>query len=675
MYFTYLGHYTKALTLPAFLGLFIWLIESRNQAMSDILFVSFAMINVVWSTLYLEHWKRSSAEYAYHWGTLDTEDELLTEPRPLYRGPLEKSSVTGRMEPNYPAWKRNIFRYLVSVPVICMCLCVVIVNMLIIFRFQDYINGLIKKGDLSFIFKFLPKIVLALCIGILDDIYKKIALWLNERENYRLDDTYETHLIIKLVLFQFVNSFLSLFYIAFYLQDMDRLKDQLGALLITRQVVGNIKEAFLPYCVEKFKLYRIGYQMTEGMSPDTLDRHMKEMARKDSSKEEPQETAAPPPSPTEPFAEKDGEREQEREMQKEMQKEKAESEKMTIHRYTDDGKDIGEEVFDVSKSGPHLTQAEVEAAMKKYEDTYEDYLEMFIQFGYVTLFSSAFPMAAMCALFNNVIEIRSDAFKLCTNFQRPFSRAVENIGIWQDALEVMSVIAVIVNCALIGFSGLADRLFPDISTAERVVLIVILEHLILMIKMMVAYAIPDLPMWVAEEKARLEFMRREALKKLEGGNTSTETAPVQRVNPIMLHDDEAQSELSASPLGSLTRFQTPPRHSPSPGRDSPQGESRRESQWSEMSSSDLENLREEIHRAKERTPVRGDGNLRQRKVASSKPSPLSTTSTPTDRRSPQREQSVESSPSEVEFSPSGSSEGQVSNLQDVCDIQGENRNQ
>lgn len=31
MYFTYLGHYTKALMLPAFLGLFIWLIDNRNQ--------------------------------------------------------------------------------------------------------------------------------------------------------------------------------------------------------------------------------------------------------------------------------------------------------------------------------------------------------------------------------------------------------------------------------------------------------------------------------------------------------------------------------------------------------------------------------------------------------------------------------------------------------------------
>lgn len=56
---------------------------------------------------------------------------------------------------------------------------------------------------------------------------------------------------------------------------------------------------------------------------------------------------------------------------------------------------------------------------------------MFIQFGYVVLFSSAFPLAATCALINNIIEIRSDAFKLCTGLQRPFGQRVESIGEWQ----------------------------------------------------------------------------------------------------------------------------------------------------------------------------------------------------------------------------------------------------
>lgn len=65
------------------------------------------------------------------------------------------------------------------------------------------------------------------------------------------------------------------------------------------------------------------------------------------------------------------------------------------------------------------------------QDTFQDYQEMFVQFGYVVLFSSAFPLAAMCALLNNIIEIRSDAFKLCTGLQRPFGIRVESIGQWQ----------------------------------------------------------------------------------------------------------------------------------------------------------------------------------------------------------------------------------------------------
>lgn len=39
-----------------------------------------------------------------------------------------------------------------------------------------------------------------------------------------------------------------------------------------------------------------------------------------------------------------------------------------------------------------------------------------------------------------------------------------------------------------------------------------LKHFVLAVKLLVAYAIPDIPHKVAEEKARLEFLRREALK-------------------------------------------------------------------------------------------------------------------------------------------------------------------
>ena len=52
--------------------------------MEDLCFVTFALFNVLWATVYIELWLRRSSELAYKWGTLDKKGELLQEPRPLY---------------------------------------------------------------------------------------------------------------------------------------------------------------------------------------------------------------------------------------------------------------------------------------------------------------------------------------------------------------------------------------------------------------------------------------------------------------------------------------------------------------------------------------------------------------------------------------------------------------
>lgn len=78
-----------------------------------------------------------------------------------------------------------------------------------------------------------------------------------------------------------------------------------------------------------------------------------------------------------------------------------------------------------------ILDARKEGDMDSYEETFDDYLEMFIQFGYVVLFSSVYPISALWAVLNNIIEVRADAFKLCKIYQRPMSKRVKNIGAWQ----------------------------------------------------------------------------------------------------------------------------------------------------------------------------------------------------------------------------------------------------
>ncbi|XP_033120637.1 anoctamin-8-like isoform X2 [Anneissia japonica] len=497
MYFAWLGRYTTALMLPAILGTFLWITQGIDEANHDEHIVIFSVFNIIWGTLYLESWKRRSAELAYQWGTLDSKHELITDPRPLYTGDLIESPISGKLTPYYPAWKRNLFHYFVTLPVIILCIIVVFLSMLSLFELQEYVNKKIQEEQFPSWISLLPKVLLGICINITEDVYKKIAKWLNDMENYRLQETYENHLIIKLVVVQFINNFLSLFYVAFYLQDMARLRATLATLFITKQIIGNAKEAMLPYLMEKIKMYRMTYKMAE----ENIDLD-------------------------------DDSDDNENVLNEEEHSELLNARKKSAsHRLSKDESKLFT-----------LTQAEVESCMHPYEDTFDDYLEMFIQFGYVILFSSAFPLAGLCALINNVVEIRTDAFKLCTSLQRPFGQRVENIGTWQDAMELMGVIGVIVNFGLLGISGQIQRAFPGSSTSTVIIFIVVLEHVTLACKFAIAYAIPDIPHWVSLQMAKLEFNRREALKKLDQAAMASAKESIEKAT-------KNEAEGTCDPLG------------------------------------------------------------------------------------------------------------------------------
>lgn len=87
----------------------------------------------------------------------------------------------------------------------------------------EHVFSAFPESSIFHFMTFLPKIVLGIVIIVADELYSRLAIFLNDLENYRTNASYENHLIAKTVLFQFVNSFLSLFYIAFYLKDMERL--------------------------------------------------------------------------------------------------------------------------------------------------------------------------------------------------------------------------------------------------------------------------------------------------------------------------------------------------------------------------------------------------------------------------------------------------------------------
>lgn len=189
-----------------------------------------------------------------------------------------------------------------------------------------------------------------------------------------------------------------------------------------------------------------------------------------------------------------------------------------------------------------IGQAEIESSLFKYDGTFSDHLEMLVQMGYVVLFSAAFPLAGLCALANNILEIRSDAFKLAHVHQRPFGQRVANIGTWQNALSLLSLAAVIVNCALIGMSGQVSRLWPGLTSTQTVILIVTLEHIMLGLRSALTWLLPELPSWLAAEIARAEHCRREM--QCKGTTPPRQTPP----SPNLSTDASQPETNSPDPL-------------------------------------------------------------------------------------------------------------------------------
>lgn len=76
-----------------------------------------------------------------------------------------------------------------------------------------------------------------------------------------------------------------------------------------------------------------------------------------------------------------------------------------------------------------------------------------LQYGFVTLFVAAFPLAPLFALLNNIAEIRLDAYKMVTQARRPLAERVEDIGAWYGILKIITYTAVVSNAFVIAYTS------------------------------------------------------------------------------------------------------------------------------------------------------------------------------------------------------------------------------
>ena len=144
-----------------------------------------------------------------------------------------------------------------------------------------------------------------------------------------------------------------------------------------------------------------------------------------------------------------------------------------------------------------------EAMQFKYNN-FHDYSTIIVQFCFVLFFSSVFPLLPLIALFNNVLLLRVSAYKVCYTRQRPIALKSAGLGVWEDVLQIMSVIGILTNCGIMGYTStvLQTHLIPIIGVAGMVISLFALEHLILFLKYWLSAAIPRIPTSVQRLQAR-----------------------------------------------------------------------------------------------------------------------------------------------------------------------------
>uniref|UniRef100_A0A6A7G539 Anoctamin n=1 Tax=Hirondellea gigas TaxID=1518452 RepID=A0A6A7G539_9CRUS len=444
LYFVFLWAYQKWLILLAVVGIPFTILQFQVGFHNNVpgMWILSVVVSI-WACLFIKHWKRTEAKYRSRWG--QTHFLLTEQPRPEFNGEYKSSVVTGQLMSEFSTFerlKRMVFSQTIIITTIA-CVVGVVIGMFVIRHKQ--------RGDEYA--QYYLGIVNGIQIQVLNYFYGRLAVRLNQYENHRTDSEYENALIAKSFIFKFVNSFNTLFYIAFVKQHIDgcddndcqsELRIQLAMVFGTQIILGNLSEMLTPYLTTKWKTR--------------------------------QET-----------------------------------------------KNIG------SKSANELvadmTAPERQFLLEEVSSTFDDFDEMIIQFGYVTLFFVAFPLVSIFAIANNCIEVLLDSRKFLRLCRRPEPRGVYSIGTWYAILQILAVIAVVTNVAVVTFTSGQLRDFSGFhgenvnqngySPNTNVWIFVVSEHFLLLFKFCIQYFISDEPESVKNHRARQEYLLQVLVNRVD----------------------------------------------------------------------------------------------------------------------------------------------------------------
>jgi len=390
--------------------------------------VVFTFVLCGWCTYYFEKWKRIQVTKAVEWDAFNVEED---EPnRPNFRGKIRPNIVTREPE-SYITLILKLYYLAKSYTLTLVCLSLLCISIASVITFRVVLLTTANAvGSESATDSVLPAILSTIVTLVFGFAYKKLAIVFTDLENHRTQTLYNDNLVVKLFLFQFVNTFSPLFYLAYFRRGTgdglvlfgdEDLRDNcpegvscMGTLTI--QVASNLVIAPLTRLATYLLL---PLAKSNSVLAKIID-----------------------PEPPKTWFGK---------------------------QFQMAGNEIG------------------------YDYTTYDYLDHIMTYAMVTMFAAAFPLAPLVVWVLMFFNVRQMASMLKLN-RRPVARRVEDIGYWQSILAAINIIAVLNNAFLLAFTtSFGAELDEQLGAGARVWFIIFFEHAAFGLKYAIDMVIDDIP--------------------------------------------------------------------------------------------------------------------------------------------------------------------------------------
>lgn len=225
-YFAFLANCSRWLLGLGICGAIVEYVVYHEQNTQAKIVGVFALVVAIWAAFFTDFWIRRERTLQLEWGM--SEFEVSEDTRVAFRkhARLQPSPVTGELDYVYPARKR-VMRQLLSQCVITLCVAAIIA--LNVYLYATKIS--LRNSSSSFLADNAANIfnaILSISISTVNYAYTLLAVYLTEHEIHRTDTEHKDSLIFKLFCVQFINSYASLYYVAFAMIHFEGSCDAMG---------------------------------------------------------------------------------------------------------------------------------------------------------------------------------------------------------------------------------------------------------------------------------------------------------------------------------------------------------------------------------------------------------------------------------------------------------------